>query len=101
MYSYAPTYAPAPQTNVWAIISLVVGILSWFVLPVVGGIAAVVAGVVARNQIAASNGTQTGDGLALTGIILGGINVLGLCLIACCIAVFFGSIIPFLVGFGN
>jgi hypothetical protein len=70
-------YVMVPQnqkTNGLAIASLVLGIV-W-----VGGIGAVLAvvfGFVGRKKIADSNGQQTGGGLALAGIILGFIGVLG------------------------
>jgi hypothetical protein len=38
-------------TNTMAIVSLVSGILSWFMFPVIGALVAVVAGHMARNEI--------------------------------------------------
>lgn len=87
----APTYSsayplePAKQTNLWAVVSLVSSILSWCGLFGIGGIVGIIAGVVARNEIAASRGAQTGEGLALTGIILGALNVFGACIVALCV----------------
>ncbi|EON31859.1 hypothetical protein GTC6_15546 [Gordonia terrae C-6] len=37
----------------------------------IGGLIGLVLGIVARKQIAASGGRQTGDGVALTAIIIG------------------------------
>jgi len=54
-----------------AVISLVAGIGSWVVLPVIGSIVAVVTGHVARKQIRQSAGAQDGEGMALAGLILG------------------------------
>jgi hypothetical protein len=89
----ATTYvSPAAQTNVWAIISLVSSILAWCGFFGIGGIVGMIAGIVARNQISASRGTQTGDGLALVGIILGAINVFGTCLALLCFGLAFGSL---------
>jgi hypothetical protein len=73
-----------PETNAWAIIALVCGIMSFIALWGIGGIAAIIAGVYARNQITASRGTQTGDGLAVAGIVLGAINLLVICVAALC-----------------
>ena len=53
------------------------------------------AGIVARNEIAASRGTQTGDGIALVGIILGAINVFGTCLALLCFGLAFGGLAVF------
>jgi hypothetical protein len=58
-------------------------VLSWCCGAGVIGVVAVVLGLKARNEIAASGGRQGGDGMALAGIITGGIAVLiGLAAIA-------------------
>ena len=85
-YGAPPSYyvgVGVPQVaNRLATTSLVIGIVSVVVslaccsLLSVFGIAAIVCGVVARRQIAASLGYQTGAGLALAGIITGAIAVL-------------------------
>jgi uncharacterized protein DUF4190 len=65
---------PRRTTNGFAIAALVLGIL-WL-----GGLGAVFAlafGLVALKQIKRSGGTQSGDGLALAGAILGGVGILG------------------------
>lgn len=93
-----PSYAaPVPQTNAWAIVSLVSSILGWVGLFGLGGIVGVVTGLVARNQIRENAATQTGDGLALAGIILGAINIALTCIgVLCVAAVFFGMFtVPF------
>ena len=92
-----PVYSTSVPTNPWAIISLVSSILSWVGLFGIGGIIGIIAGVVARNEIAASHGSQTGDGLALTGIILGAVNVVFGCVAALCAVAFFASI-PLMFG---
>jgi hypothetical protein len=84
----ASVYANPPTTNAWAIISLVSSILGWLGLFGIGGIIGVVTGLIARNEIAASRGAQTGEGMALVGIILGAINIIGGCLLALCIVMF-------------
>lgn len=64
---------PVPQrTNGLAIASLVLGII-W--LYWVGSILALVFGYTARRQIDASEGWQTGRGLATAGIVLGWVGV--------------------------
>lgn len=79
-----------PQTNAWAIISIVASILSWVGLFGLGGIVGMIAGWYARNEIKKSNGAQTGDSLALVGIILGGINVALACIGILCVFGVFG-----------
>lgn len=64
-YPFPPVYM-TPKTNGLAIWSLILSIL----LGALGALAAIPMGFVARKQIRRSNGTQTGSGLALAGIIV-------------------------------
>jgi hypothetical protein len=79
----APAPAAAP-TSTMAIVSLVSGVLGLSLLPVVGSIVAVITGPIAKRDIYASGGAQTGEGLATAGAILGwvgiGLTVVGLCI---------------------
>ena len=75
---YPPAHLPhhgPPTTNAKATASLVTGIatlvLSWCCGFGVAGVVAIVLGVKARNEIRASGGRQSGDGMALAGIITG------------------------------
>ena len=61
-------YPAAPKTNGMAIASLVTSIVCCGV-PI-----GLILGIVAKNQIKASRGTQGGDGLATAGIILGALG---------------------------
>lgn len=62
----------APQTSATAVISLVFGILCWIALPFLGALVAVITGHIARGEIRrALPGSIEGDGLALTGLVLG------------------------------
>lgn len=82
----SPDLPPQPtgQTNSLAVISLVMGLLGLSFLPLLGSIAAVIVGPMARKEIANSGGAQGGDGLATAGVVLGWIGialgVIGLCL---------------------
>ncbi len=81
------TYSTAPsEINLWAIVSLVAGVLGWLGVFGLGGIAAVITGHIAKNQIRSSNGAQSGNGLATAGLVLGYVNIaftlVGLCLLA-------------------
>jgi hypothetical protein len=58
-------------TSAMAVVSLVFGIASWCVLPLVGAIVAVVCGHLARGEIRRSQGQIEGDGLAVVGLVLG------------------------------
>lgn len=80
-------------TNTMAIVSLATGVASWFFLPTIGAIIAIVTGHMARNQIKSSYGAESGDGMALVGLILGYLNLVLSCLGILFFLLFFGSII--------
>lgn len=60
------------KNNTLAIVSLVLGILCCIPFASLG---AIITGVIARNQIAASNGQQKGGELATAGIVLGALGI--------------------------
>lgn len=67
-----PAFPPATlPTSSSATVSLIFGILSWVILPVIGAIVAIIAGHMARREIQASNGQLGGSGLATAGLVLG------------------------------
>jgi hypothetical protein len=77
----------AQRTNGMAIASLVCSLVAipLFGIPAILGI---IFGFVARSQIRKSNGSQTGDGMALAGIIIGFVFVaLGLLLVGILVAI--------------
>jgi hypothetical protein len=66
------------KTNTLALVSMILGIagipLSFcYGMGVLSSIAALITGIIARKQIKDSAGKETGDGMALAGIILGSI----------------------------
>ncbi len=65
---------PSAATNGKAITALVLGILG--LCCGILGIGGIIFGVLARNEIRASGGRQKGEGLALAGIVLGGLSAL-------------------------
>ena len=67
---------PSPPTSSKATTSLVLGIVSLFFCGFLTGIPAIIVGVSARREIRRSNGTLSGDGLALGGIITGVLGTL-------------------------
>jgi len=90
--------APVRTTSSTAVVSLVFGVASWVLLPLIGAIIAVVCGHVARNEIRrAPPGSIDGDGLAVAGMILGYLN-LGLCLM---MAMFFSTVLAILLHFAH
>ena len=82
-YQRPPVYQ---QTNSLAIVSLVAGIVSYFLLPLIGAVTAIITGGIAKRQIRESSGQMKGRGMANWGIILGWINI-GLGLVIACIIV--------------
>lgn len=62
-------------TNTAALVSLIFGIVSWFLCPLVGGIVAVISGHMAHSQIKHSG--EGGAGMATAGMVLGYIHLVG------------------------
>ncbi len=58
------------QQNTLAIVSLIAGILSWLILPVIGSLVAIVTGHKARQAIRL-DARQSGDVMAIIGLVLG------------------------------
>lgn len=93
------TLPPEPsETNIWALASIISGVLAWLGLFGIGGLVAIIAGHVAKGQIRQSAGRMSGDGLATAGLVLGYANValtlLTICLIL--LAVFGVITMPFI-----
>lgn len=74
------TWAPPAQQGQWpaaqprdtngkAITALVLGIVGLVFCPLVLSVPAIVFGVIARREVRASQGRETGDGLALAGLL--------------------------------
>ncbi len=75
---YTPAYGQpvsAPQTSGFAIASLICSIASWFLVPFIGGVLGVIFGHIARREIRRSQGWKSGNGLALSGLIIGYIHL--------------------------
>jgi uncharacterized membrane protein YvlD (DUF360 family) len=70
---YQPVMPPQPyqRDSSTAIVSLVFGILAYFILPILGALVAVICGHVAMSEINNSNGLVKGKGLATAGLIMG------------------------------
>ncbi|PZR54248.1 DUF4190 domain-containing protein [Xylanimonas oleitrophica] len=72
---YGASYGPAAQTDGLAVGALVCGIVGLTVVPVLGSIAAVVLGLMSLSRLRTSG--QGGKGLAVAGLVMGGVGVLG------------------------
>lgn len=91
-----PTPPPSlmKRDSTLAIISLVAGLLGWTILPVIGAITAVVTGHLAKKEIRESNNTLSGDGMALTGLILGYVQIGVIIVSVLCLLIFGAALIP-------
>ena len=67
-----------------ATVSLVAGIVSFFIAPLLGGIVAVVTGTLAKKEIRESGARIMGEDYARWGVILGWVNI-GLTVLAGCL----------------
>jgi len=94
---YTP-FPPATRNSPLAIVSLISGIASWFLLPFIAAVVAVITGHMAKNEIKKGNGVLTGNGMATAGLVLGYIQLgLGLCgCIVVAVMLAFGMTIPFI-----
>ena len=76
----APVYQPQNQisrTSVGAIWSFVLSLFSFICLGPLTGIPAIICGHVAHSNIKRSQGTLTGDGLAIAGLVIGYLASIG------------------------
>lgn len=64
-----------PNSNL-AVISLIMGILSWLAIPLIGAVAAIVCGHMAHREIRNAGGTLGGDGMATVGLVLGYVQII-------------------------
>ena len=72
---WSPAGYATPQNSGKATGSLICGILSFFVCPVVLSIVAIILGTQALTEIRQSGGRVTGEGMAQAGLILGWISI--------------------------
>lgn len=64
-----------PKDSSLAIASLVTGILGWTLVPVLGSVAAIITGHLAKKEIRESQGTLSGNGMSTAGLIMGYIQL--------------------------
>jgi hypothetical protein len=79
--------APVRRLNTLAVLSLIFSLLSYCALPVVGAIAGIICGYLARREIAQTG--EDGAGAATAGIVLGWIHI-GLAVALAVVAVVIG-----------
>lgn len=91
-----PAYASPTKTNTMSIISLLAGLSSWVFLPIIGAIVGLITGFMSRDEIKKSAGAETGDGLAVAGIVISSLNLLLslLCVCGFIAMLMFGMMLP-------
>jgi hypothetical protein len=72
MYQPAVLVRSTP-TNSLAVVSMIFGIISWLLCPIVASLVAVITGHSARSQIQRTG--EGGSGMAMAGLVLGYINL--------------------------
>jgi hypothetical protein len=82
---------PVRQNSTLAVISLVAGILGWTLLPFLGSLVAIVTGHMARKEIR-QNPTLEGDTMAIIGLVLGWVAVIGTLLAILAFLLLFGGL---------
>ncbi|AXK72278.1 DUF4190 domain-containing protein [Lysobacter sp. TY2-98] len=80
-----------------AVASLVLGILSWVVLPILGAIGAIICGHLARREIRAARGAVGGDGMATVGLVLGYAHLVVMLIALVVVMLFFGGLFAVLL----
>ena len=80
-------------TSTMAVVSLVAAILGFSVLPLIGGVVALVTGYAARKETRSTPPTATGDGLAPAGIVMGWLQLVLAVICICCFVAYFVFVI--------
>lgn len=88
--SYPPAVLPS---STLAIISLIMGIAGFSFLPLLGSIAAIITGYMARKETRAIPPTAGGDGMATAGIVMGWIQIALGVIGLCCFVLYFVFIV--------
>jgi len=86
---------PYRQTSSLAVVSLIMGIVGWTVFPFLGSLIAIVTGHMARAEIRRQPRALEGDGLAVAGLVLGWLAVIGSILVVVGFVLFFGGLALF------
>ncbi|WWW34042.1 DUF4190 domain-containing protein [Stenotrophomonas rhizophila] len=86
---------PYRQTSSLAVVSLIMGIVGWTVFPFLGSLIAIVTGHMARAEIRRQPQALEGDSLAVAGLVLGWLAVIGSILVVVGFVLFFGGLALF------
>lgn len=91
---------PTPNSTL-ATISMITGILGWTIAPLLGSLAAIITGHMAKREIRESMGRLAGDGMATAGLVMGYLQLIPSVLCICVVLIMFamGISIPVLDSF--
>lgn len=85
-------HQPPRQTSALAVVSLITGILGWTAMPFLGSLLAIITGHMARAELRRRPLELEGDGMAVAGLILGWVVVIGSLLAIVILLLFFGGL---------
>lgn len=94
------SYPPVLPTSTLAIISLIAGICGFTILPMLGGIVALITGTMARGETRSVPPRAAGDGLATAGIVLGIIQLAMVVVGICCVIIYFVFVVGIVMSSG-
>jgi len=80
-----PPPVPTTPNSTMAVVSLVAGIASWVVAPLLGALVAIITGHMGKREIRESNGQLAGDGMATAGLVLGYLQLIPSVLCICAV----------------
>ena len=72
---WAPSHEQSAKTNSTSVFAFVASLSGYLCFAGVGGLLGLVLGLVARTEIKRSGGRETGNGLAIAAVVMGGLNV--------------------------
>ncbi len=81
---------PVLPTSTMALVSMISGILSFVMLPLIGAVVAIITGYEARKETRSVPPRASGDGMATAGIILGWVHIGLFAVGICCVLAYFG-----------
>ena len=83
-HQQSPYSAP---TSTLAMVSMISGIVSWVLAPLLGSLVAIITGHMAKREIRESMGRLSGDGMATAGLVLGYIQIVPALLCICIVVI--------------
>jgi uncharacterized membrane protein len=86
-YQQSPPLHQIPQNSTMAMVSMIAGIVSYVIAPLIGAIVAIITGHMAKREIRESNGQLGGDGMATAGLVLGYLQIIPSILCVCAIGI--------------